>query len=74
MADPAPKKKAAKKKAAAAPAAAAPSKPASQNDMVKCRNKSNRIINVKGASLKPGDSGECTVAQLRQFRNYLEPA
>lgn len=65
------KKKATKKKAAAK-SAAAPSPPASQNDLVKCKNISNKAIAVKGGSIAPGEKGECTVAQLRQFRKYLE--
>ena len=59
---------------AAEKAAPKAKKAAKQGDMVACKNISKRIINVKGASLKPGEKGKCTVAQLRQFNKFLEKA
>lgn len=65
------KKKAAKKKVASKPEAA-PSLPASQNARVKVRNTTTRSINVLGGIIGPGEEGETTVAQARQFRKFLE--
>lgn len=67
-------KKAAKKKSApkGAGSPAAVEKAVSQGDLVGCKNTSNRDIHVKGGCVRPGESGECTIAQLRQFRKFLE--
>lgn len=43
-----------------------------QNKMVKCKNTSKKAIPVKGSIIQPGEEGECTAAQLRQFNKYLE--
>lgn len=64
---------------AAADAAASVTKeeaqaPADQNAIVKVKNTSKRLINISKGGIEPGKKGEATVAELRQFRNYLEKA
>ncbi len=65
------KKKAVKKKSTASKEAVAPS-PTAPGDLIKVKNISDRQINVRGGTLQPGDSGEATAAQLRQFPKHLE--